>query len=80
MYLWRPGQLLTGLFLFVLTVDHTRVVLNDGDASEAGSDYINANIIMVVSAVSIESLYSPGLHIHSLFVVTAVQSYSVMNG
>lgn len=32
---------------FVFAVDHTRVVLNDGDPNEPGSDYINANIIMV---------------------------------
>uniref|UniRef100_A0A8C7WBP8 protein-tyrosine-phosphatase n=1 Tax=Oncorhynchus mykiss TaxID=8022 RepID=A0A8C7WBP8_ONCMY len=30
----------------ILPFDHTRVVLNDGDGSEAGSDYINANLIM----------------------------------
>ncbi|KAK5852230.1 hypothetical protein PBY51_023716 [Eleginops maclovinus] len=35
----------------ILPFDHTRVVLNDRDPSEPGSDYINANIIMVVSAV-----------------------------
>lgn len=33
-----------GLFL---PVDHTRVVLHDGDPNEPVSDYINANIIMV---------------------------------
>uniref|UniRef100_A0A3P9MHF7 protein-tyrosine-phosphatase n=1 Tax=Oryzias latipes TaxID=8090 RepID=A0A3P9MHF7_ORYLA len=31
----------------ILPFDHTRVVLNDGDPNEPGSDYINANIIMV---------------------------------
>uniref|UniRef100_A0A8C5DZA5 protein-tyrosine-phosphatase n=1 Tax=Gouania willdenowi TaxID=441366 RepID=A0A8C5DZA5_GOUWI len=30
----------------ILPFDHTRVVLNDGDPNESGSDYINANIIM----------------------------------
>lgn len=30
-----------------LPVDHTRVVLHDGDPNEPVSDYINANIIMV---------------------------------
>ncbi|XP_078812246.1 tyrosine-protein phosphatase non-receptor type 11 isoform X2 [Oryzias latipes] len=30
----------------ILPFDHTRVVLNDGDPNEPGSDYINANIIM----------------------------------
>ena len=35
------------VFLSLITVDHTRVVLRDGDPSEAGMDYINANIIMV---------------------------------
>lgn len=30
-----------------LPVDHTRVVLHDGDPTEPVSDYINANIIMV---------------------------------
>lgn len=34
-------------------VDHSRVVLNDGDGSEAGSDYINANLIMVVTDVMV---------------------------
>lgn len=34
----------SGLFL---PVDHTRVVLHDGDPNEPVSDYINANIIMV---------------------------------
>uniref|UniRef100_H3ABY9 protein-tyrosine-phosphatase n=1 Tax=Latimeria chalumnae TaxID=7897 RepID=H3ABY9_LATCH len=29
------------------TVDHTRVILHDGDPNEPVSDYINANIIMV---------------------------------
>lgn len=36
---------------FFFLVDHTRVVLNDGDPNEPGSDYINANIIMVLPAV-----------------------------
>ena len=31
----------------LLPVDHTRVVLHDGDPNEPVSDYINANIIMV---------------------------------
>ncbi len=31
--------------LFNVTVDHTRVVLNDADPEVAGSDYINANYI-----------------------------------
>ncbi|XP_053196600.1 tyrosine-protein phosphatase non-receptor type 11 [Scomber japonicus] len=35
----------------ILPFDHTRVCLNDGDLNEPGSDYINANIIMVVSAI-----------------------------
>ncbi|XP_075966843.1 tyrosine-protein phosphatase non-receptor type 11 isoform X3 [Anarhichas minor] len=35
----------------ILPFDHTRVVLNDREPSEPGSDYINANIILVVSAV-----------------------------
>ncbi|CDQ79099.1 tyrosine-protein phosphatase non-receptor type 11 isoform X1 [Salvelinus fontinalis] len=35
----------------ILPFDHTRVVLNDGDGSEAGSDYINANLIMVVTDI-----------------------------
>ena len=34
-------------FIYVLPVDHTRVVLHDGDPNEPVSDYINANIIMV---------------------------------
>ncbi|KAG7280119.1 hypothetical protein CRUP_003746 [Coryphaenoides rupestris] len=35
----------------ILPFDHTRVVLNDGDETEPGSDYINANIIMVVTDI-----------------------------
>lgn len=35
------------LWSLFLPVDHTRVVLHDGDPSEPVSDYINANIIMV---------------------------------
>ena len=31
----------------LLTVDATRLVLHDGDPNVPGSDYINANIIMV---------------------------------
>lgn len=34
-------------FTYILPVDHTRVVLHDGDPNEPVSDYINANIIMV---------------------------------
>ncbi|KAA8584281.1 hypothetical protein FQN60_008066, partial [Etheostoma spectabile] len=35
----------------ILPFDHTRVVLNDRDPNEPGSDYINANLIEVASAV-----------------------------
>lgn len=52
------------LFLFLFAVDHTRVVLNDRDPNEPGSDYINANIIMVVSAVMVNSLL-PQSHTHT---------------
>jgi len=34
-------------YKYTLPVDHTRVVLHDGDPNEPVSDYINANIIMV---------------------------------
>lgn len=37
------------LFLLLLAVDTTRVKLVDGDPDEPGCDYINANIIMVLS-------------------------------
>lgn len=52
-----------------LPVDHTRVVLNDRDPNEPGSDYINANIIMVNSAATVrEKLNVPTrtFPIHSL--------------
>lgn len=48
--------------LFLFSVDHTRVVLNDGDPNEPGSDYINANIIMVVSAAMVNSLLPQRTH------------------
>lgn len=35
------------IYACILPVDHTRVVLHDGDPNEPVSDYINANIIMV---------------------------------
>lgn len=38
-------------------VDHTRVVLND--PNEPGSDYINANIIMVNSAATVKEKLTP---------------------
>lgn len=47
-------------FVLLFAVDHTRVVLNDRDPNEPGSDYINANIIMVVSAVMVNSLHPQG--------------------
>lgn len=40
-------------------VDHTRVVLNDRDPNEPGSDYINANIIMVNSAATVKEKLTP---------------------
>lgn len=40
-------------------VDHTRVVLNDRDPNEPGSDYINANIIMVNSAATVRGKTYP---------------------
>jgi len=36
-------------------VDYTRVVLTDGDPDTAGSDYINANHVKVISQ-SLQSL------------------------
>uniref|UniRef100_A0A3Q0RH43 protein-tyrosine-phosphatase n=1 Tax=Amphilophus citrinellus TaxID=61819 RepID=A0A3Q0RH43_AMPCI len=47
----RPENKNKNRYKNILPFDHTRVVLNDGDPDEAGSDYINANIIMVVSSV-----------------------------
>ena len=35
------------IYLFCILVDHTRVVLRDGDPDVPGSDYINANNISV---------------------------------
>ena len=35
------------IFISLISVDHTRVVLKDGDPDQAGSDYINANLIEV---------------------------------
>ena len=34
-----------------IPVDHTRLVLRDGDENEPGSDYINANLITVSISV-----------------------------
>ena len=42
------------------------MVLNDRDPNEPGSDYINANIIMVVSAVMVNSRHPQGYtHMHT---------------
>lgn len=49
----------------MFAVDHTRVVLNDGDQNELGSDYINANIIMVVSAIMVNTLHPQDTHTHT---------------
>lgn len=43
----KMADFTSSVILFL--VDHTRVVLNDGDMNEPGSDYINANIIMVIT-------------------------------
>lgn len=43
--MWSQCKCLTSMCVFA--VDHTRVVLHDGDPNEPVSDYINANIIMV---------------------------------
>lgn len=40
------------MYIYILPVDHTRVVLHDGDPNEPVSDYINANIIMVSMLLS----------------------------
>uniref|UniRef100_A0AAQ5Z829 protein-tyrosine-phosphatase n=1 Tax=Amphiprion ocellaris TaxID=80972 RepID=A0AAQ5Z829_AMPOC len=42
----RPENKNKNRYKNILPFDHTRVVLNDGDPNEPGSDYINANIIM----------------------------------
>lgn len=64
---------LTVMLLFLFPVDHTRVVLNDRDPNEPGSDYINANIIMVVSAVMVNSLHPQGhSHTHTSFVLCLI--------
>ncbi len=39
-------------FLFIILVDHTRVLLKDVDTSVAGADYINANHIRVIKFFS----------------------------
>ena len=39
------------MILIFITVDHTRIVLRDGDPQVIGSDYINANLITVSSYV-----------------------------
>ena len=39
------GNAHTNTLTSLLTVDHTRVILRDGDPSIVGSDYINANYI-----------------------------------
>ena len=62
MYIYlEPG--LQGLLLFFFSVDHTRVFLHDGEPEAVGSDYINANKIVVscfvVVVVSIFSEYCP---------------------
>jgi len=36
-----------------ILVDHTRVVLKDGDANVPGSEYINANYISVILSLGI---------------------------
>jgi len=36
-----------------LSVDHTRVVLKDGDPNVPGSDYINANYISVMLSLAV---------------------------
>uniref|UniRef100_A0A669CC78 Tyrosine-protein phosphatase non-receptor type n=1 Tax=Oreochromis niloticus TaxID=8128 RepID=A0A669CC78_ORENI len=43
----RPENKNKNRYKNILPFDHTRVVLKDGDPDEPGSDYINANIIMV---------------------------------
>uniref|UniRef100_A0A8C9TMG1 protein-tyrosine-phosphatase n=1 Tax=Scleropages formosus TaxID=113540 RepID=A0A8C9TMG1_SCLFO len=45
----RPENKNKNRYKNILPFDHTRVVLRDGDPNEPGSDYINANIIMVVT-------------------------------
>jgi len=41
-----PG---VNMIIIFITVDHTRIVLRDGDPQVIGSDYINANLITVSS-------------------------------
>uniref|UniRef100_A0A671NGJ5 protein-tyrosine-phosphatase n=1 Tax=Sinocyclocheilus anshuiensis TaxID=1608454 RepID=A0A671NGJ5_9TELE len=48
----RPENKNKNRYKNILPFDHTRVVLTDGDANEPGSDYINANTIMVIKVPS----------------------------
>ena len=41
------GEVFSFILCPMLTVDHTRVVLHDGDPNVVGSDYVNANYITV---------------------------------
>ncbi|OBS58823.1 hypothetical protein A6R68_10020 [Neotoma lepida] len=45
-FLGKESILIVCVLLSIEPVDHTRVVLHDGDPNEPVSDYINANIIM----------------------------------
>ena len=48
----------------MFSVDHTRVMLRDGDQDLVGSDYINANMITVSILLSI---YNVNKAIHALY-------------
>ena len=48
----------------MFSVDHTRVMLRDGDQDLVGSDYINANMITVSIVLSI---YNVNKAIHALY-------------
>lgn len=58
------------LWSLFLPVDHTRVVLHDGDPNEPVSDYINANIIMVIFAF--HSVFWPYIATHFFYFVFCI--------
>lgn len=45
------------IILTSFSVDHTRIILRDGDQSQIGSDYINANLITVCLQCSQKIIY-----------------------
>uniref|UniRef100_A0AAX7VBI4 Tyrosine-protein phosphatase non-receptor type n=1 Tax=Astatotilapia calliptera TaxID=8154 RepID=A0AAX7VBI4_ASTCA len=68
----RPENKNKNRYKNILPFDHTRVVLKDGDPDEPGSDYINANIIMVVSTVmpDLDSKCNQGTKVKKSYIAT----------